>query len=65
MSFYKYFLVLILLAILSSSLEKSNLRIDEIEEEEQEEDKGEIEPPKFSKISGFYPNNFKLKIVSE
>ena len=65
MSFNKK-IFLILLSIFSFSLEKRNLKIAEIkEEEEQKEDKVNIEPPKFSKISGFYPNNFKLKLISE
>ena len=54
-----------LLAIFPFSLEKRNLRIAEIEEVDQEDDEVNIEPPKFSKISGFYPNDFKLKLISE
>ena len=67
MSFYKKIFIglFILLAIFSFSLEKINLRIAESEEEEQEEDKVNVEPPKFSRISGFYPNDFKLKLISE
>ena len=70
MSFYiKVFLILfILISIFSLSLEKRNLGIPEIveeEEENQEEDKVNVEPPKFSKISGFYSNDFKLKLISE
>ena len=67
MSFYKKIILalFILLAIFPFSLEKRNLRIAEIEDEEQENDEVNIEPPKFSKISGFYPNDFKLKLISE
>ena len=46
----------VLIDIFSFSLEKRNLKIAEIEE---------VNPPKFSKISGFYPNEFKLKLTSE
>ena len=35
------------------------------EEEESQEEKNYINPPGFSRISGFYPENFKLKLSSE
>ena len=40
-----------------------DLRI--IEENDSQEEKSIIKPPGFSKISGFYPENFKLKLSSE
>ena len=72
---YKLFL---LLAIISFSLSLKNLRAeaekeeekekekekdDEIEEEEEMESK--VLPPKFSRVSGFYPEQFKLRLQSE
>ena len=57
---FKIFFVFIVL--LSLSLELKNLR--EIKPEEEEETIY-IKPPAFSRISGFYPNNFKLKLSSE
>ena len=35
------------------------------EEEEQQEEKPKINPPQFSRISGFYPDTFKLKLFSK
>ena len=63
------FITFMILIYLSSELE--NLRIkeeeDEKEEEEEEEneEKSNINPPKFSRVSGFYPESFKLKLNSE
>ena len=62
MSFKKKIFSLIFVIFISLSLEKKNLILLE-EDEDQKEDN--IEPPKFSAISGFYPNNFKLKLSSE
>ena len=55
--------------LISFSSELRDLRIveeeEDQEEEEQKEEKPKINPPKFSRISGFYPDNFKLKLFSE
>ena len=48
--------------LLSLSLELKNLR--EVDPEEEKETIY-IKPPAFSRISSFYPNNFKLKLSSE
>ena len=55
--------------------DKENTKGKEKEENEEEEkikdkekgdeEKTDVNPPKFSKISGFYPDNFKLKLISE
>ena len=50
--------------LLSFSIEKINLTVPS-SDEEQEKNKASIEPPKFSRISGFYPDNFKLKLISQ
>lgn len=34
-------------------------------EEKEEEDKEDIKPPTFSHASGFYPDNFTLKLSTE
>ena len=57
----KFEIFFIFTILLSLSLELKNLR--EIEPEEEKETI--IKPPAFSRISGFYPNNFKLKLSSE
>ena len=62
------FRLFLLLALISLSLSLNNLREtlekeEEIEEEEEMESK--VQPPKFSRVSGFYPNEFKLKLKSE
>ena len=65
------FLTFIILMILFGfSLEIENLRIKEEDPEKEEKEETEVEkpnvnPPKFSKISGFYPDDFKLKLISE
>ena len=48
--------------LLSLTLELKNLR--EVDPEEEKETVY-IKPPAFSRISGFYPNDFKLKLSSE
>ena len=56
----------IIISLISFSLQIRDLRI--IEENgilEEDEEQNFIEPPGFSKISGFYPENFKLKLSSE
>ena len=56
------------------SLESQNLRKNEEKEPEKEkeeedddekEEKSNVNPPKFSRISGFYPDDFKLRLISE
>ena len=55
------------------SLELEDLRIKEEEEQEKEEEeeedekeeKSNINPPQFSRVSGFYPEDFKLKLMSK
>ena len=54
---------IILSFLISFSIELRDLRINE--EEEQNEKKSKINPPKFSKISGFYSKNFHLILFSE
>ena len=63
------FRLFLLLVLISLSLSLNNLRAigekeeEEIEEEEEMESK--IQPPKFSRVSGFYPDEFKLRLQSE
>ena len=59
-----YSLTLLFIIFFSFSLEKRNLKVEN-EEEEQKEETINIQPPKFSRLSGFYSNNFKLKLISE
>ena len=67
----KFLGMLIFMILFGFSFELKNLRknAEEQENEEEEEEKEElkptINPPKFSKISGFYPDDFKLKLISE
>ena len=51
-------------SLINFSCELKNLRLTESEQDSKESETN-IEPPKFSRISGFYPNNFKLKLLSE
>ena len=53
-----------LINLFSFTSEIKALRVIEEEENDQEE-KTFIKPPGFSRISGFYPENFKLKLSSE
>ena len=56
----------ILLVLFTFSLELRDLRIIEEEDEEKiKEENNPIKPPSFSRISGFYPDDFKLKLTSE
>ena len=55
------FFIIILISVSSKLL---NTRLDEQEEGSKEKDIF-ISPPKFSRISGFYPDNFKLKLSSD
>ena len=56
---------ILLLILLSFSSELRDLRVLESEDDLEEEEKTIVKPPGFSKISGFYPDNFKLKLSSE
>ena len=61
----KIFIILLsLINLFSFTSEIKTLRVIEEEENDQEE-KTFIKPPGFSRISGFYPENFKLKLSSE
>lgn len=63
------FRLFLLLVLISFSLSLNNLReaVEKEEEkiEEEEEMESKVQPPKFSRVSGFYPNEFKLKLQSE
>ena len=58
--------LLSLFILVSYSISLRNLRLEELEEEENQnqKEKNYIKPPGFSRISGFYPENFKLKLSS-
>ena len=59
-------LLYILLNLFYFSSELRNLRLEEIyEEKTSQENQTYIKPPEFSNISGFYPENFRLKLFSE
>jgi hypothetical protein len=59
-------LLYILLNLFYFSSELRNLRLEEIyEENTSQENQTYIKPPEFSNISGFYPENFRLKLFSE
>ena len=58
---YKLFLILFLNLIIIS-FERRDLRVIE---EDQPKEEIIVKPPGFSRISGFYPENFKLKLSSE
>ena len=63
-----FVLFFIFTILLSLSFEFKNLReidSEEIDNEEEEKEKLNVKPPSFSSISGFYPNDFKLKLMSE
>ena len=63
-----FVLFFIFTILLSLSFEFKNLReidSEEIDNEEEEKEKLNVKPPSFSSISGFYPNDFKLKLISE
>ena len=60
------FPLFILLVLFPFSSELRDLRIIEEEDEEKiKEENNPIKPPSFSRISGFYPDDFKLKLTSE
>ena len=63
--FYKektIFIIIFSLISFSFSLRKFNsILSEEVSKQEQEY----VKPPEFSNISGFYPENFKLKLLSE
>ena len=61
-------IIIYLFILISFSLELRDLRIIDSEDDlpkEEKEEKTLIKPPGFSKISGFYPDNCKLKLSSE
>ena len=58
-------LLLIFLVLFHFSLELRNLRIIEEDPENINEENTPVKPPSFSRISGFYPDDFKLKLSSE
>ena len=60
-----FIFIFYLIALMPFSLELRDLRIIESEEELFQEEQKIIQPPGFSRISGFYPDNFKLKLSSE
>ena len=58
--------LLLFVIIFAFSQELRDLRVIDLnEEKEEEEEKKIIKPPGFSRISGFYPEDFKLKLISE
>ena len=57
---FTYFLI----SLLSFSLELRNLKTTGLDDAQQD-NPTYIQPPGFSRISGFYPENFKLKLSSE
>ena len=78
MSYPKNILLLftIFMILFYFSLELQNPKEEEKEKEEEEEkeeeddddekeEKSNVNPPKFSRVSGFYPEDFKLKLLSE
>ena len=58
-----FILFLFIINLFTVTLELRDLRV--IEEENEKEKKTIIKPPGFSRISGFYSENFKLKLSSE
>ena len=60
-----FIFIFYLIALMPFSLELRDLRVIESEEKLLQEEQKIIQPPGFSKISGFYPDNFKLKLSSE
>ena len=56
---------LFVIFLISFSSELRDLRVIESEDDLLKEEETLIKPPGFSKISGFYPDNFKLKLSSE
>ena len=59
------FFLIFLITLVSLSFELRDLRVIESDDDSPKEEETLIKPPGFSKISGFYPNNFKLKLSSE
>ena len=61
------FLLIFLFSIISFSLQQKKDAKEEEEEEEEieKEEKSTIKAPGFSKISGFYPENFKLRLSAD
>ena len=65
---YSFLTLALLFSLIYFSLQLRDLRIKESREEEEVELKEEpvnIKPPGFSQISGFSPDNFKLKLKAE
>ena len=67
---YKLFLLLSLITLSFSvkefrATEEKEEEIEEEIEKEEEENESKVKPPKFSRVSGFYPEEFKLRIQSE
>ena len=67
---YKLFLLLSLITLSLSikelrAIEEKEEEIEEEIEKEEEENESKVKPPKFSRVSGFYPEEFKLRIQSE
>ena len=60
-----FLFIFYLITLIPLSLELRDLRVIEPEEELLQEEQRIIQPPGFSRISGFYPDNFKLKLSSE
>ena len=65
-------LIIVFMNFFHFSLESQNLRKNEEKEPEKEEEeddereeKSNVNPPKFSRISGFYLDDFKLRLISE
>ena len=59
--------LLLFIITFTFTLELRDLRLTELnqENEEEKEEQNIIKPPGFSRISGFYPEDFKLKLSSE
>ena len=45
--------------------EKEEEEDDDDDDDDEKEEKSNVNPPKFSRVSGFYPDDFKLKLLSE
>ena len=67
-----FLLFIIFMILFHFSLELKSPKIKEEKENEKEEEdddkkeeKSNVNPPKFSRISGFYCSDFKLKLISE
>ena len=58
---YEFFLILFI-TLICFTLSQSE---EEEEEEVSIEEQINVKSPGFSRVSGFYPENFKLKLISE